>query len=225
MRCFICLIMLVGLVVARTARSGDKAGGISVDKEKRLIKIDAKIAPRKLPKLDKVYPIEVIACWPHPKGQKAHETIVVIEAKPSEVHKALESLGLKPGKPVMGGKDVPQGPKVLLYLEVPSVDGSVKKIGMDKALIDSRTNKPFPKNTEWRFTGSVMSKPDPTKNETIYGADLSGTLISIFPVTDQTVLQTNYSMEYEGIMKLETNTQVLPPPGTVVKLVIEVPAK
>src|SRR5262245_28338607 len=220
--------ILVGLVCvafsASLAPSGDKSdGGVSVDKDKRLIKIDAKIAPRKIPKLDKIYPIEVIACWPHPKGQKAHETVVVIEAKPSVVHKAIEGLGLKAGKPVMGGKDEPQGPKVNVYLEVPDVGGGAKKITMDKAMIDSRNNKPFPKSTEWRFTGSVMSKPDPTKEETTYGADLTGTLIAIFPVTDQTVLQTNYTMKYEGIMKLELNTKALPPEGTPVKLVIEVP--
>jgi hypothetical protein len=221
------LALLAGLLlIPGAAQSQDKKdAGVSVDKAKRLIKIDAKIAPRKIPKLDKIYPIEVIACWPHPRGQKAHETVVVIEAKPSAVHKAIESFGLKPGTPVMGGKDQPKGPRINVYLEVPGVGDEVKKITMDKALIDGRTNKPFPKNTEWRFTGSVMSKPDPTKDETVYGADLTGTLIAIFPVTDQTVMQTNYSMEYEGIMKLETNTKVLPPEGTVVKLVIEVPAK
>src|SRR5439155_27168022 len=141
------------------------------------------------------------------------------------VHNAIESLGLKPGKPLMGGKDQPKGPKVNIYLEIPGVGGEVRKVTMDKALLDPRNKKPFPKDTEWRFTGSVMSKPDPNKDETVYGADLSGTLIAIFPVTDQTVLQTNYSMEYEGIMKLETNTKILPPEGTPVKLVIEVPAK
>src|SRR5262245_29656739 len=221
------LALVAGLLfIPGAAQSQDKKDdGVAVDKAKRLIKIDAKIAPRKIPKLDKIYPIEVIACWPHPRGQKAHETVVVIEAKPSAVHKAIESFGLKPGTPVMGGKDQPKGPRINVYLEVTGVGDEVKKITMDKALIDGRTNKPFPKTTEWRFTGSVMSKPDPTKDEMVYGADLTGTLIAIFPVTDQTVMQTNYSMEYEGIMKLETNTKVLPPEGTAVKLVIEVPAK
>jgi hypothetical protein len=221
------LALVAGLLfIPGAAQSQDKKDdGVSVDKQKRLIKIDAKIAPRKIPKLDRIYPIEVIACWPHPKGQKAHETVVVIEAKPSAVHKALESLGLKAGTPVMGGTDEPKGPAVKIYIEAAGVGDEIRKITMDRALIDGNSKKPFPKNTEWRFTGSVMSKPDPTKNETAYGADLTGTLIAIFPVTNQTVLQTNYSMEYERIMQLQTNTKVLPPEGTPVKLVIEVPAK
>ena len=80
--------------------------GIVVDKDKRTVTIDAKIAPRKIddPRYKEIYPIEVIACWPFPKGQKAHETVVTIEAKPSEVHKALDDLGLKPGKPGHGRK-------------------------------------------------------------------------------------------------------------------------
>lgn len=203
-----------------------KAGGVTVDKAKRMITIDAKIAPRKLPHLKgEVYPIEVIASWPHPKGKKAHETVVTIEATPSAVHKALVELGLKPGMPVMGGeKEEPQGPDVNVYLEIPEADG-VKRVGIDKTLVDKRTGKPFPKSVKWRFTGSAKIKPDPTKDEEVYGADVSGTLMVIFPVTNQTVLQTNLSMQYEKFLKLETNAEALPPENTPVKLVLEVPAR
>lgn len=208
-------------------RAGKDASGVKVDKDKRTVTIDAKIAPRKLEYLKgEIYPIEVIACWPHPKGKKAHETVVTIEANPSAVHKGLETLGIKPGKPQMGGeKEVPQGPDVNVYIEVPTPEGEFKKVTMDKALVDSRTGKPFPKTVRWRFTGSVLSKPDPNKEEKIYGADITGTLAVIFPVSDQTVLQTSLAMENEKFMKLETNTKVLPKEGTPVRLVIEVPAK
>jgi hypothetical protein len=202
--------------------SGDKGDGVTVDKAKKTIKIDAKIAPRKLPHLKgEIYPIEVIACWPHPKGKKAHETVVTIDAKPSAVHKALVDLGLKPGSPVMGGEAQPQGPSVYLYLEIKGPDGQARRVSIDKTLVDMRNGKYFPKSVQWRFTGSVMSKPDPNKDETVYGADLSGTLIAIFPVTDQTVLQTSLTFKDEKYLKLETNTKLLPPEGTPVKLVIE----
>ena len=81
----------------------------------------------------------------------------------------------------------------------------------------------MPKSIKWRFTGSIMSKPDPSKPEMVYGADLTGTLVSIFPVTNRTVFQTNLTMKEEKYLKLETNTKVLPKEGTSVKLVIEVP--
>jgi hypothetical protein len=201
------------------------AGEVTVDKEKRTVTVDCKIAPRKLedPKFEgKVYPIEVIACWEYPKGQKAHETVVTIDVKPSEVHKALEGFGLKPGTP-SASADEPKGPEVNLFLEVPGPDGQPKRLSMDKVLVDPKTNKPMPK-VKWRFTGSVMSKPDPNKDEMVYGADLTGTLISVFPVTNQTVLQTNLTLKDEPYLKLETNTAVLPKVGTPAKLIIEVPA-
>jgi hypothetical protein len=219
------LVILFMLAWQLAAQPGkDETKGIVVDKEKKTVTIDAKIAPRKLPHLDKIYPLEVIACWPHPKGKKAHETIVTIDVKPSDVHKALEQLGLKAGTPVMGDGE-PKGPAVNVYLLVPDATGLQRKVTMDKAMVDSRNGKPFPKNIEWRFTGSAQASPDPTKAEKIYGADFSGTLMAIFPVTSETVLQTELTIKYEGIMKLELNTKALPKEGTQVKLVIDASGK
>src|SRR5262249_18990642 len=127
-------------------RGADPPAGITVDKDKRTVLIDAKVAPRKLEYLKgEIYPIEVIACWPHPKGKKAHETVVTIDVKPSEVHKALEEIGLKPGTPVMGeAKDPPQGPKVNIYLDLPTADGETRRVPIERTLIDPKTNKPMP---------------------------------------------------------------------------------
>ncbi len=219
-------------VLAVSAMLGDEAKpGIVVDKDNRTITIDAKIAPRIIndPRYKredgKPYPIEVIASWPFPKGQKAHETVVTIDVKPSEVHKALESLGLKAGKPAIGeSKEAPQGPEVKICLQIPAEEGRMKRLPIEKVLIDPKTNKPMPK-VQWRFTGSVMKEPNPDKDEKVYGADLTGTLISIFPVTNETVFQTNLTMKEEKFVKLETNAKLLPKVGTAVKLVIEVPAE
>ena len=69
-----------------------------------------------------------------------------------------------------------------------------------------------------------MKQPDPAKPQMVYGADLTGTLISVFPVTDQTVFQTQMTMKEEKFIKMETNTKLLPAVGTPVKLIIQVPA-
>jgi len=203
-----------------------KAGapGIVVDKEAKTVTIDAKMAPRKvIPGKDDIYPLEVIATWAYPKGKKAHETIVNIDEaiKPSEVHKALVSLGLTPGTPIMGGGD-PKGPALNVYFLVPDSTGLERKVFLDRAMVDSKNGKPFPKNIEWRFTGSAMTQPDPNKTEKIYGADFSGTFLVIFPVTAETVLQTELTIKSEGVMKLEVNNKVMPKVGTPVKLVLEV---
>jgi hypothetical protein len=217
----ISLLLLFGILFALGQRLSGQGGkeetkGITVDKEKKTVTVDAKIAPRKVYP-DKIYPLEVIACWPHPKGKKAHETIVTIDVKPSDVHKALESLGLKAGKPVQGEGD-PAGPALNVYFLVPDAGGLERKVSMEKAMVDAKNGKAFPKNIEWRFTGSALVQGE-------YGADVFGTLMAIFPVTAETVLQTELTIKYEGIMKLEVNDKTMPKEGTPVKLVIEVAAK
>ena len=212
------------LLLAITAGAADQefAPGIRVDKDKGTISIDAKVAPRKLNDekyKGEIYPIEVIACWPYPKGQKAHETVVAVDVKPSDVHRAVESLGLKPGKPARAEGQTPEGPEVQIFLEVTGPDGQPRRVPIERSLVDRRTKKPAPK-LQWRFTGSVRTKPNPEKEETVYGADLTGTLIAIFPVTDQTVFQTNLTLKEEKYVKLETNPEVVPKEGTAVKLVI-----
>ena len=205
------------LLLVAPSQSGDKKtpAGFTVDKDKRTITIAARIAPRKLPNLKQIYPLEVIATFPAPRGQKAHETVVTYDAKPSEVHKALVGLGLKPGKPALGENGKASGPLVEFYLEV---DG--KKIPIEETMVDLKTGKPLPKQ-KWLFTGSAMKQPDPEKDDTVYGADLSGTLITIFPVTNDTVFQTALSGKDEANWKLEANKKLLPKIGSPAKLIIE----
>ena len=124
-------------------------------------------------------------------SEKAHETLVTIEVKPSDVHKALESLGLKAGKPADVPNDKPaEGPELTVSLEFPREDGSTKKVPVSQLLIDMKTGKPLGKSVKFRFTGSELKMPDPNKPDTEYAADKSGTLIAVFPVTGKTVMPT-----------------------------------
>lgn len=216
-------LVLAAFLTLSPGWTEEKTLGLIVDPESRTITIDAKIAPRKLPNLEKEYPIEVVACWAAPKGRKAHETIVTIDVKPSDVHKAIESLGLKPGVPVEGEGE-PKGPEVNVFLELPIEGGGTRKVGIDRVLIDPKTNKNMPK-VKWRFTGSAQSKIAPDKDETVYGADVTGTLIALFPVTKETVFQTNLTMKEEKYLKLDTDRKALPKEGTAVKLILAVPGK
>ena len=219
-------LTLIGVCLAlpRFANGGKetKAAGITVDKEKKTVTVDAKVAPRKLEYLKgEIYPIEVIASLPHPAGKKAHETVVVLDVKPSDLHKALESIGLKAGAPIMGEtKDKATGAQVNVYIDVTRPEGT-KRLTMDKVLVDSRSGAPFPKSVKFIFTGSAMIQPDPEKDEKAYGADISGAFITIFPVTNQIVMQTNLTMKEEKYLKLEVNPDLIPKEGTPVKLVIE----
>ena len=202
----------------------DAAKGVAVDKAKRTVTVDAKVAPRKLEHLKgEVYPVELIASWPHPRGKKAHETVLTFDAEPSAVHKGLEDLGLKAGKPARGDGAKAEGPVVNVFVEVPDPAGGTKRLPFEKVLMDPKTKKAPPKLT-FHFTGSVMTAVDPSKpDEKKYGADFTGSLIALFPVTDETVLQTAWTMKEEKFLKLDVNPDALPKEGTPVKLVIEAP--
>ena len=178
------------------------------------------VALRKLPTLDQVYPIEVIGTYPAPRGQKAHETVLTFkDVRPSDVHKALESLGLKPGKPAYGEGTQAAGPDVKVFVELPGKDGKPGRVPVEKCLVHVGSGQPMTP-LKWHFTGSIQKQPDPEKDDTVYGADLTGTFLSIFPVTDCCVLQTQLTMKDEPSYKLETDPKVLPKEGTPVKLVI-----
>ena len=220
------VVLLAAVGVTVGADDPKPAGGVTVDKDKRTVTVAAKVAPRKLPHLEEKYPVELVAGWGHPKGKKAHEIVVAVDANPSEVHKGLIDLGLKPGKPAKGPDAKAEGPAVNVYVEVPAAGGGpAKRLTLDKVLIDPKTKKPAPKPT-FRFTGSVQSAADPTKpDDKKYGADLTGTLIALFPVTDETVLQTDWTMKEEKYLKLDVNPDALPKEGSPVRLVIEVPVK
>ena len=88
------LVVYAGIGVAQEK----PAEALVVNKEERTVSIPCLIAPRKLPNLNEIYPIEVVATSPAPAGKKAHETVVTTGVKPSDVHKAIESLGSGQGE-------------------------------------------------------------------------------------------------------------------------------
>ena len=193
---------------------------LTVDKASKTVVVSGIVAVRKLPTLDRTYPIEVIGTYAAPRGQKAHETVVTFKGvRPSDVHQALESLGLKPGKPAYGEGTQAVGPTAKVFIELPGKEGKVERIPIEKCLVHRDTGKPMVP-LKWHFTGSVRKQPDPEKDATAYGADLTGTFLSLFPVTDCCVLQTQLTMKDEPNFKLETDPKVLPKEGTPVKLVI-----
>jgi hypothetical protein len=207
--------MKIALIAALVALCGPDPApqGIVVDAAKKTVRVSCKVAPRKLANLPDIYPCEVVATWPAPKGGKAHETVVTFDVMPSDVHKALESLGLKPGHPGRGEDPVAAGPEVEVLLEIPGANNQpAREIRIESVMIDKKTGKALPP-VKWYFTGSIQKDGK-------YGADATGTMISVYPVTDEVVVQSALTMREEGTIKIETAKNLLPAEGAPVTLLI-----
>ncbi len=95
-----------------------------------------------------------------------------------------------------------------------------------RAVLDRRTGRALDggassaRPVRWLFTGSAMVKVDPASEKRSYGADFSGTMVTIFPVTDETVFQSTLGMDAEALFSLEV-AGILPPVGSTARLLIE----
>ena len=114
-----------------------------------------------------------------------------------------------------------KGPEVEIFLEIATESGKAKRIPIEEAMIDTKSGKPVPR-LKWHFTGSALKQPDPEKDDKVYGADLTGTLITVFPVTDDCVVQSGLAFKDQDKLKLEVNKKLVPKEGTPLKLVIKV---
>jgi outer membrane protein assembly factor BamB len=190
--------------------------GVTLEREKRRVVIDARMAPRKLPHLEGIYPIEVLAAQPH--GAKAHETVVTIDAMPSAIHEALEALGLHAGTPGLG-EEPGRGPEVRIAIEFEGPGGVARRVEAGDSVLDRRTGLPLGKGLVWRFTGSSPVRLDPTQETESYGADSSGTFACVYPVSRETVIQSSLGMDDESVLELEV-APWMPPVGTAVRLIV-----
>jgi outer membrane protein assembly factor BamB len=193
---------------------------VEVDPKRRSVTVPCRIAPRKLPFLAEIYPLEVVASLPAPAGQKAHETVVTFEASLSEVRQALLNLGLREGKPIKGDTaQSPSGDALDLLIEWPLSSDTWQTVPVEALIVEERTGRALP-DLKWHFTGSAMRQPDPEKDAKILGAEASGTLATLFPVTDETLIQSSLEMADRRLLRLDTDKMAIPPEGTEARLVI-----
>src|SRR5262249_7659905 len=131
-----------------------------------------------------------------------------------------EQLGLKPGKPAVGEGKKAEGAELKVFLEFTGADGQARRLPIEQTMVDRKTQQPIG-TLKWHFTGSVMKRPNPESNDQEYGSDVTGTLMTVLPVTDEAVIQSNLKASDEAAYKLETNKGALPKEGSPAKLIIQ----
>ncbi len=165
--------------------------------------------------LAKDAPAEFLLVGP---GGKDYESYAVTIAKPSEIHAALEFIGMKPGRPVdnRAFQFWPKGERVDILYEFKH-DGKQVKLPPSDLILDGRTGKPLP-NMGWVFVGSRKEKKD---GKELYLADNVGDIITDFN-SPWTVFDIPYQADQGGVYgSLVANPKYLVKVGTRIRVRIK----
>ncbi len=183
--------------------------------EEREVRIDAVAC------LDEGW-LEQVACSP---GTREHESLVVVRAKPSDVHAALLLAGFKPGAPgrwTQDGADLvlqpPTGDRLAVFVSYEKEGASVEEpIG---AWITDDEGSRFP-DEPWIFGGSVMApNPDWMGPGEHYVADQTGSIIGLVTFGDEVIGFSTVMSDQEAVQPLEWKVGNVPPVGTPVVVIL-----
>ncbi len=179
--------------------------------------------------------LEQVACMP---GTREHESLLVVNAKPSQVHAALLMADFKPGRPgrwtydnqKFGAVD-PTGDKVTVLVRYTNKEGKTVEHDVDKWIREPVTRdkdgnekegKPFPKEP-WVFGGSILAPntADMGPGEH-YVADMTGSVIGLVTFGDETIGFSRVLSDQEAVQEpeWEANTEAMPEPATPVTVII-----
>ncbi len=184
-------------------------GRIVVDKRLRSFTV-----PGRVHVLDK--PLEYLAT--SPGGRKAYESLLELDASGSEFNLACILIGLE-RDPALPSSKPPDATKVVGQRVAMSVawmqDGQRRKVTAAEALFngDARTKI---ESVEWVYTGSFTSI-----DGSRFAADFTGTLIPF--IKDPTGLIAAVSGVGVGPYGSMRGSSALPPEGSAVELIVELP--
>jgi hypothetical protein len=176
-------------------------------------------------------PIELFACA---VGGKEHESVLTLACSPDELHTTLLVFGLrdkrefpdKKGPQMLGDPAKPVGDRVVVSIEWETEKGKVRRRAEDLLTYGPAEEKRSMPRCGWTFAGSeIWKRLDPDTNEPtgeeIYVANRERTLMSTWH--DPTSVLDNPLMAGEDDRVFRPNFDLLPPRGTRVTIIIEVP--
>jgi hypothetical protein len=180
--------------------------------------------------------LEQVACSPQ---TREHESLLLIKAKPSQIHAALLMAGFEPGSP---GKWVyeneqfrgiaPKGEKLSIAVEYADPKNPAQQVRKEirewiRATANNdaelRAAKPFPKEP-WIFAGSAIAPNQqhmgPGEH---YVADMSGSIIGLVTFGDEVIGFSQVHSDQEAVEEpvWEVNPETVPPPDTPVTIIIQ----
>ncbi len=169
--------------------------------------------------------LEQIACSP---GTREHESLVVVEAKPSDVHAALLLAGFEPGVPgrwtyedgVLGVVP-PSGDRLDVLVRYRRADRTIEE-PIDRWIRDRRGDHEFPDDS-WVFAGSSLAvNPEWMGEGEHYVADMTGSIIGLVTFGDEVIGFSRVVSDQEAISppEWEVRSDHVPPVGTRVTVIL-----
>jgi hypothetical protein len=168
--------------------------------------------------------LEQVACTP---GTREHEALVVVKARPRDVHAALLLVGLEPGAPGSWRVDgealvsvPPRGPRLRVLFRWVDGQGQTHEHSPAEWIRDVRTAT-SPPIEHWLFAGSLLQPMDGGSFR--YEADGSGSVVGLVTFGDEVVALPEVRPDAESVLEPEWEawTERLPPVGTRVLLILE----
>ena len=162
-------------------------------------------------------PLEYLATAP--RGLKEYEALLELDATGTEFNLACILLGLERDPkqtPFQQFSQAPLvGPRVTLTIAW-SEDGKRREVSAAEALLNPKAGVK-PETVEWVYTGSHSARPDKQ-----FGADAAGTLIG-FVHDANTIIESVVGLGIGAYGSVSGNVAALPPKGSAIELVVEVP--
>lgn len=159
--------------------------------------------------------VEYLAC--HKEVGKLHESVLKIDAKPSDIQVALLLLGFKNKNNLkfQGDSTIPEGDPLDIFVEWESEDKSKKRVRAEETLYDQQKKKTM-ERTCWVFTGSQIVDGQ-------FMADIDGSIIATF--RDPLAIINNPLPTGADDTVYVSNEKLLPPEDTRVNLIIKAAEK
>jgi hypothetical protein len=170
--------------------------------------------------------LEQIACAP---GTREHESLVVPDATPSQVHAALLGAGFEPGRPgrwsIEDGEFAfvsPEGSALRIDVRHERDTGEVVEEPIRNWIRDHLGRREFP-DEPWIFGGSqIRPNPEWMGPGEHYVADLTGSIIGLVTFGDEVIGYSTVLADAAAVQapEWEANAGYIPPVGTKVTLII-----